>query len=84
MCYLPSPPPATRYRVVRGDMAAADFAASCTDLMAQHPKDLLQWCTLVKVGPGSWGGRAWLLRPAGLGSPWGCSWRAPQPVSPPR
>ena len=61
-----------RYRVVRGDMAAPNFAASCTDLMAQHPKDLLQWCCLVKVrgrggagaGAGYWldgpGLQAWL------------------------
>lgn len=42
---------APRYRVVRGDMAAAgSFAASCSDLLPQHDKDLLQWCSLVKGG----------------------------------
>lgn len=47
---------APRYRVVRGDMAAAsasaggDFAASCSDLLPQHVKDLLQWCCLLKGG----------------------------------
>lgn len=42
---------APRYRVVRGDMAAAgSFLDSCTDLLPQHDKDLLQWCCLLKGG----------------------------------
>ena len=45
----------SRYRVVRGDMSSPDFAASCADLLAQHPKDLLQWCSLVKVRGGGEG-----------------------------
>jgi hypothetical protein len=44
---------APRYRVVRGDMSAAaagNFAASCSDLLPQHDKDLLQWASLIKGG----------------------------------
>jgi hypothetical protein len=42
---------APRYRVVRGDISAAGaFASSCTDLLPQHDRDLLQWCCLVKGG----------------------------------
>lgn len=78
---------APRYRLVRGDMAAAaagepgGFAASCADLIPQHERDLLQWCSLVKVsGVGvaggsseceweSWGGA--LSSAAGaMGMPW--------------
>ena len=69
-----SAPPANRYRVVRGDMAAPDFGASCTDLLAQHPKDLLQWCCLVKVRRR--GGRSG--RPSGAPL---CGCRVPQPVA---
>ena len=49
---------APRYRVVRGDMAAAataagaggGFPASCRDLLPQHDRDLLQWCCLLQGG----------------------------------
>lgn len=43
---------APRYRVVRGDLAAPNFPASCTDLLPQHERDLLQWCCLIKARPG--------------------------------